>query len=234
MNKKIITFDMAFSYQMIKERNLYSSIVTRNLDNYFSMVISVHPLAGLFNEGDSQYGHPDIIKINKDHINRVEMSFRSMPSAMLGDHTPDTMGEYFGKGITHKAIISALNYGFHEILVDDLDIDPESQSTPGKGFQAAREKTAKQQKMAKIINLSRGIRILLGTDDKLGHYKDTIEEKFKELQGLITTDQELEVLKMLVKNYPELKDLMEIQSRKKKKTRRRKKKKKQTKRRKKK
>jgi hypothetical protein len=173
-------------------------------------------------------------KINKDHINRVEMSFRSMPSAMLGDHTPDTMGEYFGKGITHKAIISALNYGFHEILVDDLDIDPESQSTPGKGFQAAREKTAKQQKMAKIINLSRGIRILLGTDDKLGHYKDTIEEKFKELQGLITTDQELEVLKMLVKNYPELKDLMEIQSRKKKKTRRRKKKKKQTKRRKKK
>lgn len=68
MSKKIITFDMAFSYQMIKERNLYSSIITRNLDNYFSMVVSVHPLAGLFNEGDSQYGYPDIIKINKDHL----------------------------------------------------------------------------------------------------------------------------------------------------------------------
>lgn len=147
-------------------------------------------------------------KINKDHINRVEMSFRSMPTAMLGDHTPETMGEYFGKGITHEAIISALNYGFHEILVDDLDIDPESQSTPGKGFQAAREKTAKKQKMTKILDLSRGIEILLGTDDKLGHYKSTIEENFKELQDLITMDEELKVLQRLVKKYPQLNSMM--------------------------
>jgi len=68
MDKKIINFDMAFSYQMIKERNLYSSLLSRNLDNYFSKVISVHPLAGLFNDESSRYGYPDIIKISDDHL----------------------------------------------------------------------------------------------------------------------------------------------------------------------
>ena len=47
---KLITFDMSFSYNMIKERNLKAALFSRNLDGYFSKVISVHPLAGLFND----------------------------------------------------------------------------------------------------------------------------------------------------------------------------------------
>ena len=69
-------------------------------------------------------------------------------------------------------------------------------------------KTAKKQKMAKIVNLARGIEIMLGTDDKLGHYKSIIEESFKELTGLIITDEEFKVLQKLVKKYPQLNSLM--------------------------
>ena len=40
MVKKLITFDMSFTYQMIKERQLNTALFSRNLDNYFSKVIS--------------------------------------------------------------------------------------------------------------------------------------------------------------------------------------------------
>lgn len=143
----------------------------------------------------------------RDHINRVKDSFRAMPG-MPGDPAPVIMKRIFENGITKDNIVSALEYAFHEILVEDLDMDISTQSTPGSGFQVAREKTAKKQKMAKIVNLSRGIEILLGTDDKLGHYKSTIEEKFMELQDLVTTDQELKILKILVKKYPQLNSMM--------------------------
>lgn len=68
MERKLITFDMSFSYQMIKDRNLTTALFSRNLDNYFAKVISVHPLAGLFNESNSKYGYPEIHNISDDHI----------------------------------------------------------------------------------------------------------------------------------------------------------------------
>ena len=65
---KLITFDMSFSYNMIKERNLKAALFSRNLDGYFSKVISVHPLAGLFNDSTEKYGSPDIHYVSDDHI----------------------------------------------------------------------------------------------------------------------------------------------------------------------
>ena len=68
MEKRLITFDMSFSYKMIKDRNLTAALFSRNLDNYFSKVISVHPLAGLFNESSKVYGYPEIHEVSNDHI----------------------------------------------------------------------------------------------------------------------------------------------------------------------
>ena len=65
---KLITFDMSFSYNMIKERNLKAALFSRNLDGYFSKVISVHPLAGLFNDSTEKYGSPDIHYVSDDHM----------------------------------------------------------------------------------------------------------------------------------------------------------------------
>ena len=68
MEKRLITFDMSFSYKMIKDRNLTAALFSRNLDNYFSKVISVHPLTGLFNESSEVYGYPEIHEVSDDHI----------------------------------------------------------------------------------------------------------------------------------------------------------------------
>ena len=68
MVKKLITFDMSFTYQMIKERQLNTALFSRNLDNYFSKVISVHPLSGLFDNSSEKYGFPTIIDVSSDHI----------------------------------------------------------------------------------------------------------------------------------------------------------------------
>lgn len=154
------------------------------------------------------------IKINRDHINRVERSFRGMPG-MAGDATPGIMKDIFKNGITRDSIIKALEYAFQDVLIDDMGIEPEPE--PGQGFQEARENTAKKQKMAKIVNLSRGIEILLGTPDKLGHYKPLIADKFKELDDLIITNEELKVLKTLVKKYPQLNSMVAKNLKKKKK-----------------
>ncbi len=53
---------------MVKDRNLHTAISSRNLDNYFSKVISVHPLVGILSESPEKYGLPDIINISDDHI----------------------------------------------------------------------------------------------------------------------------------------------------------------------
>ena len=180
-------------------------------------------------------------KINKDHINRVEMSFRSMPTAMLGDHTPETMGEYFGNGITRESIIKALNYGFHEILVDDLDMDlePEPELEPGEGFkQTIEEKKTESSNRANVLRINKlknGIELLMVLPEKERekYYDSLILQYYKEIESLIKTDEGLKIYNELNKKY-KLKELIETKGRQKKRTKHKKKKKKQTKRRKKK
>ena len=165
------------------------------------------------------------IKINRDHINRVERSFRGMPG-MAGDATPGIMKDIFKNGITQTSIIKALEYAFQDVLIDDMGIEPEPEPEPGQGFQEARENTAKKQKMAKIVNLSRGIEMLLtkinseSKQDKMTPPEiydiqmkkesdiQDLKNSFKELTSLITTDQELKVLKILVKKYPQLNSMV--------------------------
>tara|TARA_A100001011_G_scaffold372706_1_gene431399 strand:+ start:219 stop:1457 length:1239 start_codon:yes stop_codon:yes gene_type:complete len=68
MEKNLITFDMSFTYKIIKERNLYAALESRSLDDYFTKVISVHPLSGLFEVSSERYGMPNIINIAPNHI----------------------------------------------------------------------------------------------------------------------------------------------------------------------
>jgi len=67
---KLITFDMSFSYSMINERNLKAALFSRNLDGYFSKVISVHPLAGLFNDSTEKYRSADRHYVSDEYILR--------------------------------------------------------------------------------------------------------------------------------------------------------------------
>ena len=68
MHKKLLTLDMSFTYQMIKERQLNTALISRNLDNYFSKVISVHPLSSLFDDSSERYGLPRVINVSSEHI----------------------------------------------------------------------------------------------------------------------------------------------------------------------
>ena len=68
MDKNLITFDMSFTHNIILERNLTKALESRCLDDYFSNVISVHPLAGLFEVSEEKYGIPKIINISSNHI----------------------------------------------------------------------------------------------------------------------------------------------------------------------
>tara|TARA_B100000123_G_C25728888_1_gene428264 strand:+ start:415 stop:1308 length:894 start_codon:yes stop_codon:yes gene_type:complete len=175
----------------------------------------------------------DII-INKNHIQRVKGSFKSMHPDNITDSTPETMKNIFENGITQDNLVSAFELGFQKVILPDSDMDIESES--GEGFKMALEKTMKKNNKSKIVNLAISIKKLLGTNDPLGYYKEPIKQKFEKLNSLITNDDELKVLQVLVEEHPELKDLMIPYGRKKKKTKRRKKKKskKHTKRRKKK
>jgi len=53
---------------MFKERQLEQALDSRKLGGYFSRVISVHPLAGLFESGSAKFGEPAIIHLDDAHI----------------------------------------------------------------------------------------------------------------------------------------------------------------------
>ena len=65
---KVLFFDMSFTYENIQERNLWSAVQSRSLDNYFSFVISVHPLAGIADQTNPSYGIYKEYAIDKNHI----------------------------------------------------------------------------------------------------------------------------------------------------------------------
>ena len=161
--------------------------------------------------------------INKNHIQRVKASFKSMHPDNVTDSTPELMVNIFTNVITRDSLVSAFELGFQKVILPDSDMDIESES--GEGFKMAREKTMEKRKKAQIVNLASGIKRLLGTNDPLGYYREQIKQKFEKLNSLITNDDELKVLQVLVKEHPELKNLMLPYGRQKKKTKRRKKKK---------
>lgn len=66
--KTIVILDMSYTLKMFKERQLEQALESRKLEGFFSRVISVHPLAGLFESGDSRFGAPVITQLDDSHV----------------------------------------------------------------------------------------------------------------------------------------------------------------------
>lgn len=66
--RSLLILDMSFTMKMIKERQLEQVLDIRKLDDYFSRVISIHPLAGLFEVGDKRFGKPIITRWDDSHV----------------------------------------------------------------------------------------------------------------------------------------------------------------------
>ncbi len=61
-------FDMSFTLSMFHERQLHQALESRKLGGYFDRVISVHPLAGLFEKGEKRFGAPSVTKLDDGHL----------------------------------------------------------------------------------------------------------------------------------------------------------------------
>jgi hypothetical protein len=161
--------------------------------------------------------------INSELINKKKMTFAGIDPENPGDATPKIMEGIFKDGVTKESIIAALEYGFPS--EDYIDIEPEPE--PGQGFQGAREKTVKKQKMTKLLHLSSEIeRLLTEINSESKHEKNMtpteiydiklkkkqdeqkMNDYFKELQDLITTDEEFKVLQRLVEQNSQLNSMM--------------------------
>lgn len=146
--------------------------------------------------------------INKEKIRRVKATFRGIHPDNTGDATPQIMKDIFKDGITHDSLMSVLEYGFQADLSHNMDEQiPEQSSVPGHGFKKAKEKTSANNKYREVISLAAGIEIFMESDDKDKYYGGVAHKRFKKLEGLVTTEEELTILQKLIEKYPELDSL---------------------------
>lgn len=66
--RTILILDMSYTHAMFKERQLEQALESRKLGGYFGKVISVHPLAGLFEAGGERFGGPTVTKLDDSHV----------------------------------------------------------------------------------------------------------------------------------------------------------------------
>lgn len=66
--KSILILDTSYTLKMFDEWQLGQALESRKLGGYFGRVISVHPLAGLFESGDARYGEPVIVALDESHV----------------------------------------------------------------------------------------------------------------------------------------------------------------------
>ncbi len=66
--RSLLVLDMSFSLNMYRERQLEQALESRKLGGYFSRVISVHPLAGLFATGADRFGDPVVTQLDDTHV----------------------------------------------------------------------------------------------------------------------------------------------------------------------
>jgi glycosyltransferase involved in cell wall biosynthesis len=64
----LLVLDMSYTLEMFRQRQLQQALESRQLGGFFSNVISVHPLAGLFQPGIDRFGLPDISTVNSAHL----------------------------------------------------------------------------------------------------------------------------------------------------------------------
>jgi glycosyltransferase involved in cell wall biosynthesis len=65
--RAIMLFDMSFTLPMFRERQLHQALESRKLGGYFGKVISVHPLAGLFEKDEKRFGTPSVTRLDDGH-----------------------------------------------------------------------------------------------------------------------------------------------------------------------
>ena len=61
----ILVLDMSYTLAMFRERQMVHALESRDAGGFFDIVISVHPLAGLFESGDDRYGLPRVTPLGK-------------------------------------------------------------------------------------------------------------------------------------------------------------------------
>ena len=66
--RSILILDMSYTLKMFRERQLEQALESRKLGGYFDRVISVHPLAGLFESGNDRFGDPVITELDDTHV----------------------------------------------------------------------------------------------------------------------------------------------------------------------
>src|SRR5882762_5716933 len=64
----LLVFDMSYTLHMFRQRQLDHALDSRRLGGYFARVISVHPLAGLFDAGHTRFGPPIVTDIDASHV----------------------------------------------------------------------------------------------------------------------------------------------------------------------
>jgi glycosyltransferase involved in cell wall biosynthesis len=62
--RAIVVLDMSYTLKMFGERQLQQALDSRRLGGFFSQVISVHPLAGLFERDANRFGRPIVTRID--------------------------------------------------------------------------------------------------------------------------------------------------------------------------
>ena len=66
--KAILILDMSYTLKMFRERQMEQALDSRKLGGYFGRVISVHPLAGLYESGDERFGDPVTTQLDESHV----------------------------------------------------------------------------------------------------------------------------------------------------------------------
>lgn len=66
--RSILILDMSYTLKMFRERQMVRALESRKVGGYFSRVISVHPLAGLYETGDNKFGDPVITALDDSHV----------------------------------------------------------------------------------------------------------------------------------------------------------------------
>lgn len=59
---------MSYTLKMFEQRQLGQALDSRTVGGYFAKVISVHPLAGLFEEGKGRYGPPAVTPLGNGQV----------------------------------------------------------------------------------------------------------------------------------------------------------------------
>jgi len=64
----LLVLDMSYTLKMFRERQLEQALDSRRLGGYFGKVISVHPLAALFESGSVRHGVPAVTELDAHQV----------------------------------------------------------------------------------------------------------------------------------------------------------------------